>query len=392
MNLRLFPMACAFVASAMIVYGTPVSARQSREAVDLTRAVGGYTYYNRVGASSAEHDAALGRCVERAGTIESGAMLGMGVTDVRSSGLPRSRFRAAIENCMIVAGWRVVSLSREEGRALVRLPKEDLATRLSVWIGAEAPSGRIMRTFDNEAARAGTIVDGWNNLSSNDSLSLAAAGLADPTPRQPRFPTTPPARGSAVTHGPLKAEDYPAIPAGAAVVIVRLVGLGREDVLMFENLRAAGRFPTSVMSRTDAVEQVTAMRRFGPQPAGLGPRESVLAFVVTPGDWRLRSRMTRLGGTMMDFCLGAPTFSIEPGEVLFLGTFDMAGALGPAMDMDQSRLALAIDPDRAARARPAVWRNGASASCGNAIYTYALEIPGAPFIDGYEGGSRAVAR
>lgn len=378
-----------------IYFGLPSGtaiAKQSLESADVTRPTSGTTYYNRPGASITEHDEALQNCIDIASYTNAGAILGMYNLRTNPANNPtsKSRIQATIENCMVVSGWRVIQISRNDAREFLRQPQNVISERFSLMVGAENPSGQIKREFSNEAYLNDTIIDGWQNYARNNSLSLTASGLRAPEARSPvMYPPPPP--GSALSHGPFEPEDIPSIPKNSSIVIVQTSGKVTDQAMYFEKLRPKGQQRALVLNRTDAAEFILTTRYIGRPSTQSESSNLTLAYVVSPGDWRFSGRMSEAGGLMMDFCLGAPTFNIAPGEVIFLGRFDMAGqSLGPVMSFDRASLTSAIGAEMAERAQAATWRNGATTSCEHGIFTYALEFPDTPFVEGYTGGSAAV--
>lgn len=386
---------CAATLAALLTaasWGNAVAATERNAPANLTRATSGFTYFNRPGADIAAHDAEVRMCVSRSRALPQATDNPMNaglVPGLIAGGQDDARLKANVENCMVVGGWRVVRLGDREGRPLSRLARQALSEQLASWVGADEVHGEIARTFGNEATRGDTV---WGTMPGGGGtiLSLKAVDLTTlPAPVPALEPAHPdrldPPPGPAVPVIQLTPENVASLPADTALVIIKVVGTGRTNGEGLGIGRAGFRqLPPSVRQReTDPVEGFYAAVKWTLfKGSDRERREALIAIPVVPGDYRIESRMNT-----MEYCLGAPVTEVRPGDVVFLGTFDIAGpVLGPDLSLDPAQAFLANDPDRLARLRPAQWRNGHTAPCG-LVYFYALEIPGAPFEAGYTGGS-----
>jgi hypothetical protein len=295
---------------------------------------------------------------------------------------------ASIENCMVVRGWRVVSLGDAEGSALASLPPVELRGRIAPWVGADLPHGRLARIWANDAAD-GTI----NHFAlhpthtNNGQLSLIAAtgGTLKSLPNvatqhlppkisfDPKWP-----------YKPLKPEQIATAPAGSAIVLVNVKGLSMShgNGLIFARLGSA---PTEHPAAIDHAPEAfsTFVGLLAAKSTG-----NMFAYALPPGRWRLQSVMH---ATMqLNYCLGSPAFELKAGDVLFAGTFDLgAKNFSPDLSLSPAKEWLGAVP-AAASIRPASYVNGVRGICGpNAIY--ALEFDGVPFEPGYALGSKARA-
>lgn len=375
----------------------PAAGAQDRpERVNLTRPTDGHTYYNRPGATIADHDAAVRACAARAAGLNQMAdnvimpgLLAQGLAAAQDG----SRFQANIENCMVVGGWRVIRLPEGVGRRLFRMRREELSPQLATVVGVETPElGEVVRVFGNEAARGDTVWGAMPAYYGEDSLSLKAVDLTNLPAATPALPPLHPERltpppGPAVPVIELTPGTVAALPPETALVIIKVVGTGRTNGEGLGIGRVGFRELPPVVRRveSDPVEGFYAGVKWTLfKGSDRERREALIAMPVVPGEYRLESRMNT-----MEYCLGAPVTEVKAGDVVFLGTFDIAGpAMGPDLSLAPAEAFLANDPARRARLRPAEWRNGNVSPCG-LVYFYALEIPGAPFEPGYAGGSAA---
>lgn len=384
-------------ATLFLLTPSSVSWAQSRpERANLTRAASGLHYFNRPGADIGTHDEAVRMCVSRSLALAQFADNPMmpGVVPALIAGAQDdARLKANVENCMVVSGWRVVRLDQREGRTLKELQRAALAERLAPWVGLDQPHGTIVRTFTNEAARGDTV---WGAMPGGGgvSLSLKAVDLASLPVPSPALPPLHPDRSQPPSGPPvpvieLTPENVVDLPEGTALAIIRVVGTGRTngEGLGFGRVDFRSRPPVPRQTETDPVEGFYASVRWSLfKGSDREVREKLMAIPIVPGDYRVESRMNT-----MEYCLGAPVTTIREGDVVFFGTFDIAGhAMGPSMDLEPARTFLANDPNRLARLRPAEWRNGHVSAC-TLVYFYALEFPGAPFEPGYSGGSNISA-
>lgn len=386
----------ALVATVLAVGATsPAASQERRERANLTRPTAGHTYYSRAGATLASHNDAVRACAARASATPqaqnaplTGGLVGVGLATAQDN----ARFQANVENCMVVQGWSVVRLPENVGEQLFRMKRDELTEVLSIVVGRATPElGDIVRVFDNEAARGDTIWGAMPGYYGEDSLSLKAVDLRNlPPPIPALLPLHP---GRAVVQSPsaplpaITPENVASLPPETALVIIRIVGTGRTNGEGLGIGRANFRSlpPPIRRVQTDPVEGFYAGVKWTLfKGSNRERRETLVAMPVVPGDYRIESRMNT-----MEYCLGAPVTRIGAGDVVFLGTFDIAGqVMGPDMSLEPATAFLANDPARASRLRAAEWRNGHVAPCGM-VYFYALEIPGAPFEPGYAGGSSA---
>ncbi|MDB5430522.1 MAG: hypothetical protein JWP35_1638 [Caulobacter sp.] len=364
--------------------------------LNLSLMTPGYSYFNRAGADMALHNADVAACMKDAGTVKSleelttppGAM--GGISGIIEHGMMnnqhRAVFAAALENCMVVRGWRVVAVTDEEGIKLAALPAGELVAQLAPWVGAAEPHGRVIRSWKNEAARASTIRTSTRaDRLDRGQLSLLAATGSDLSslsssgfpgyrkiPLDPKWPL-----------GRMKpAEIAATTPAEGGVVIASLAHMsGRNGFgLYLERVGPPGVERPSSMDHAPDIVALSAASLFA-KPTGV-----LVALVVPPGRWRIRG----IPGPILElnFCFGAPAFEVKAGEVIYAGAFDLgAEDLGPDMNPAPALAWLAGQP-AAAALKPAVWTNGVIGTCtGSALY--ALEFKDAPFEPGYLWGSRA---
>ncbi len=377
--------------------------------VNLTRKTAGYTYFNRLGADAAAHDAALKDCVADAAKASQpdtyaygggsllGAVIAAAVTAELDYIADKRGVQANVENCMVVKGWRVVRLSDADGAAVAALDQPGRAARLAPMVGAEPPAGSIARVWGNDAVAARTVkltAAGRVGHGSVSLMSLApppkpapGAPAAPPTPKPPKRPPTASSKSVALA----KLGDP---PAGSAVIFFRVKGTSFHSPLQL-GFQREGAKPDEPAWRADG------------QPYFLNAGKGLLfkkkdgdvyAYVVPPGHWRL----AEIGDALMtlDFCLGAPSFDVAAGDVVFAGDFDMgADNLAPDLNPDTAKALLAATPALAAHLKVASYINGSVTQCGAAIqeatgtapsYLYAFEIKGAPFREGYALGSATV--
>lgn len=410
---------------------TPAAAQLHQPLIAPTT---GDTYFNRPGATMDDHRADLEAC--RAGVFNSqqpvqstgaGAAFGL-VGALVEAGISASaqqraqlRSRAPLyESCMVLRGWRVVRVSEARGAELAALEQQDLAQRLAPLIGAENPEGEIARSYANEASRVNEALFGVAPSNDGNSLSLLALPPDIVTTPNGVRPTPEPTRPDRAGHttaqynarmaqyreqrpiynaeqaahrasirdaalqlaGPgrvaqrTRARAVSAIAQDATVLVIHVSGTHHQSGLML----------TRMESQAGEIDTVSAI-----VPAAFvgGVKEDTIVAVVPPGRWRL-SAFSGLGGYALSLCMGAPSFEVSAGEVVYAGGF-LFGGDGPRLDMTlaPAHAALANTPHLAERVRAAEYRNGETFACGATSNFYNYEIDGAPFVEGYGFGSRA---
>jgi len=382
-------------AQISLVLAMAVSA--AAEPVDLTKATPGYTYFNRPGATRENYAADFGDCFSLAvsripgGKIEPSGKVSGDLNPIYTGIIPgllanrqhQARTQNNLENCMVVRGWREMRVDDARGAQLWEGDRAALAQELDIWAGASAPPGEVVRSFSNDAARNGTVVSGVPNPLGQSGLHSLSMRAFDPRGLKP-LPAPKPfyyaGWGSKFLARPLDANKLEAVAPDTATVVLSLKGDVRtcigclgfqragpsDDVLAFD---ADGRPDLFYFDKRSTLE------------AG---DEKVQVFALPPGKWRVSHRGN------LEMCLGAPSFDVKAGQVLYLGRFDMtAEVLGPDMDMDSVKSRLANAPGIVARMQPATWTNGAAWPCHNWLGFYALEFKDSPHEHGNGSGSAA---
>jgi hypothetical protein len=385
MRLQLF-LAAAFAATTTYA-----------SAADLTQVSPGYVYFHRAGATLAEHDAAVRDCSVEAHKAQQpdtpaaggGGLLGalvVGIVKGVMDGIAERRGVAAnIENCMVVRGWEVRRLTVADG-SIAALPQPGQAEKLAPLVGSVPAVGEVSRAYANDAQSGDTTM--FTPSGDIDKLSLSLTALA-PIPKG-QEPATGPIQNpvkmakTARPPKPLKPEQLAAVPADSALVVVRLTGgqLQGGEMLTFWRAGPDPRTPAFIDGQPAAFVASLPLKMF----AGKDQAYDVTAvYALPPGQWRLGS--AQRGLFVASFCLGQPEFTVGKGETVFAGSFALgAPKIGPELNLEPAKTALAALPDRVAALKPASYVNGATGECGGA-YIYALEVPDAPFVEGYRQGS-----
>lgn len=421
-------MRAAFVAAAAAFFAAGAAAAE----VTLTTPTSGFNYFNLPGATAEQHLADLAGCrdaiegappstylAQSVGSATgnyvgyyygpapeaiSGAAVGvMGLaylaTGVDAAIDARRRRYANFENCMVVRGWRVARVDETTGRELAGLDQSALTERLSAMVGANIPESDIIRRYNNDAVRAGVAL--LQAPEAFDEVSLSLRILPDRTPptAEQRRAATEAASEHSRALGRMPASARPPMPLNrrtlatldATIVVVHvgggMVSQGQPSVV-FERL-SNDDFPAWKADGQPAMFTASAPARLF---AAAGDRftEQTLVFAVPPGRWRVTGMSQ--GAYAASFCLGGPSFEVAAGEVVYAGAFFTEQRdRGPDLSLDRARTALANAPALAERLRPAAYRNGELYPCGGS-YFYALEVPDAPFREGYAFGSLASTR
>jgi|JI7StandDraft_1071085.scaffolds.fasta_scaffold24870_2 hypothetical protein len=364
------------LAGALCALGSHALA-QEPERLEIGEVVQGHAYYNRPGASPAEHNTELAACLsetdwgtpspadrglQRAVEIGTGSLLRSDVVGLFWSGPVQGLAAIGPENCMISKGWRVFRLSETEGEAATALTGEAFLARVGPWLGADTPPGVMIRTWGNEAAHPARYRTASRpRPPSRDQLSLQFFSASGAVFERAGVDTTNWNRVQART---LRLPEIPEPAAGMAIIVMR--GVGTNHGLQFQRVE-----PSADGARFT----------FG---IGVSRQGRWAAAEVPAGRWRINQ--TRV----VNHCLGSPSFEVAAGEVVYVGTFDMSGDdMGP--DLDLAPAISAIRGPAAERLRAAVYRNGSTDTCRVPFVRYPLEIEGAPFDPGYQRGSVAAA-
>lgn len=327
----------------------------------------------------------------RAGLMFGGGVLGYALEQATvGAAYHHGAVGAALENCMVARGWRVVSVEEAEGKALAALGQAELNARLSPWVGLDTPYGRIARIWANEAGdgtvertsyRPEHLNEGQLSLKAAAGRTLASFDRSQGSPWGPQGPSVE--RDSSWPSSAIKESEIASAPANAAIVVVQLrrandrTGYGLSFIRMPDgDAYAADNRPKHFIASAKGVFSM--------------PQEKWQIWAVPPGRWKLEGITTMSG--VITFCFGGPAFNAGAGDVIFAGAFDLGpGPLGPNLNLDQARAALGSAP-AAAKLRPASYVNGVkSLRCAGAT-NYAYDIEGAPFEPDYGHGAPALNR
>lgn len=392
--------------AAVMAAPAPALAQQ-----EMTRPQPGYVYYNKPGADLAAHQADMTACLTQAsrmlqpvdtrlasavGVFATGlipAMIAGAIAGATHGMDISSGLITNVENCMVVRGWRVIGLEREEGKALSKLEPAALVERMTPWIGAERAHGAVLRTWNNDLIRPNIHIYDFAGRMEEPPLSMAvwaqtvsigrkpddgAVVTAKPTPHVRRLP-----KGMRFA-APLRPRGVKGPAEGNAIVVVRITGPNarRGQTLHFFRPGPDGVAPAW---ESDKRQSVFAATLTGGLVTGAGkPLDTTVAFEVPAGRWRLEAISEE--GFNVALCLGAPSFDVKPGETVFAGTFDLgAKSIGPSLDTAPAKALLSNRPDLASAVRAAEWSNGDVFPCFGQ-WIYALEFQGAPFAPGYAWG------
>ncbi|WP_029087278.1 hypothetical protein [Brevundimonas aveniformis] len=365
MNFRLICMI------AVIVVLPATASAQSR--TEIGEVVTGYAFYNRVGATPAEHDSDLTSCfaIVPVGRPRVTNPSGTGIGDSLVmtwvwGGAVQGLFAVSGENCMIARGWRVYRLSDAEGAATYQLSGTEFRERVAPWLGSATPPGTYYRGFNNEAAHPARYstasrpgAPSPRHLSVRFALEGGAqVGIPGPvTPIRTDYDMRQPERTTTV-HRP---------GSGNAVVVLMVRG----------------------GSRGISFGRVSDGQHAGGRPIVFGMTGSSRGrwhvVEVPAGRWRINHT------GVVNHCLGSPSFEVGEGEVVYAGDFDLAGAnIGPQLDMTFATSAL--EGPGLEVMRTAEYENGSTVACVVGVVPYPLEFEGFPFASGYRSGSMAPGR
>jgi hypothetical protein len=220
--------------------------------------------------------------------------------------------------------------------------------------------------------------------------ALSVEAMGDPPesdkPTKEKAAPAPKLAKSARPPAPLKAEQLGEIPADSALIVVNVQGTGAFSVT-FERQGPDAKTPARADGRPGsflAAQPVKATATAG------GAQGTTLVFAVPPGRWKIAHMSAGL--FTVSLCLGAPSFEVAAGDVVYAGSFDPASAtnnIGPEMTLEPYRAVFPALSGLGEKMRPASYVNGATGQCYGA-YMYALEANGRPFAEGYALGSRAL--
>lgn len=354
------------------------------ETIDPFVIVTGTTFFNKPHATLADHNADFARCALQTNILAApkngvpipegphyGSVLAQALTGPIAAAIwgdVSSAFQAShIENCMIVAGWRVVRLSNDAMPDPSSLSVDALKEKMSALVGLESPPGVIVRSWRNDAlhprnirSRAFGKEAGKGQLSFRvftppSDLSVSADRVFTRTNVKIAIPWV---------DRSLKFSEIPSIPVGAGVIIAKVKGMDVDSTpgLFFEKARV---YPIGEHTSSDGSPDIirASMSHLLANKEG-----NWFIFAVPPGEWRIRS----LG--YLSFCLGSPSFSVSPGEAVFAGAFDIDGEnLGPNLDLAEVKPLLSTGVVEHLKA--AEYRNGSLGNCHSILTPYALEFP-----------------
>jgi hypothetical protein len=385
-----------YLAVAMAAAATPVCA------TDLAKSSDGYTYFNKPGAQVAVHDADVRDCKVKAGRLHQpdtsppvyapglagaiGAAIGKAIVMAMNDAKARP---VNVENCMVVKGWRVVALDPVAGEAADKLETAAKVARMTPLIGAAEPEGTIVRVFANDAASnqtAGMFSPARNTIKSALSVDAMGDPPENDKPTKEKAPPAPKLAKSARPPAPLKAEQLGEIPADSALIVVNVQGTGAFSVT-FERQGPDAKTPAWADGRPGAFlagQPVKATATAG------GAQGTTHVFAVPPGRWKIAHMSAGL--FTVSLCLGAPSFEVAAGDVVYAGSFDPASAtnnIGPEMTLEPYRAVFPALSGLGDKMRPATYVNGSTGQCQGA-YMYALETTGGQFAEGYAHGSKAL--
>lgn len=346
---------------------------------NLAQPTAGTTYFNRPGATLAEHDRVLKGCLLTAQESVHGPPIVIGglVGAIMLGGQAAFLQRTRIEHCMVVRGWRVVRLA--SGDPVLEAFKADPRATLSGLVGATPPPGVVARVWNNEAVFTDTIRDQMPGYTVGRSLSLEALKL-DTTFTAEMAKVRHPENGPFTKEILRKPAPLSALQAaGADSAIILVASKGRSPVKWTGlSLRREGPDPYIKAATLDGRPEM-----FGVWPARARKdetEEQVVAYVVPPGRWHIFTY-----GGLHTFCLGSPFFDVAAGDVIYAGLFDFSSdKLIPKMSLEPASAYLAPAPQVLAKLQPANWTNGLTRGCGEGGFAgYALEFPDAPYREGY---------
>lgn len=337
----------------------------------------GGTYFNRPGASSIEHNADLTFCSQYLlSPPGSDALVNQNIASflIWSGAVNRfiaSTNAARLEACMVASGWRVYRASASDGPRLDAADGATVAATVEPWIGMPNPPGTLLRVWGNEAHHPAKAA--WAaNPKAPEAPSLSAR-LLNRAAIRPAIP--PPAVQSYSAIQRNKRAEAPAPPAGMAVILFHVTGAGGiyGNGVGFVEQAAEGEATNRTLRFIQGVSGNLSLKREG----------NWYSFTVPAGRWMYGE------SGRYNLCLGAPSFDVPTGAVIYAGSFDLDGeVLGP--DLDLARVREHLRGDAGARVQAAVYdQNGGDFPCFFFGPPYALELEGVPFRPGYRRGSRA---
>ncbi|WP_110299790.1 hypothetical protein [Blastomonas natatoria] len=116
------------------------------------------SFFNKPGATAE----IATREIESCRKLASGAESQINTIDVLAGGIAAvlggaladgDQKRINTENCMLIRGWNLYAMTREEGRAWKALPEAERNAQLALLVGAEKPArGSLLRTWHNDYA------------------------------------------------------------------------------------------------------------------------------------------------------------------------------------------------------------------------------------------------
>lgn len=365
-------------------------------AADIAAPTTGFTYYNRVGVAIGNFDAAMTGCLSDVRNIAPLAFhiygpVGNSIVDTLGGIFDRNMPQSALENCMLVRGWRVVRVEEAEGAALAKLPKADLRGKLQEWVGSENPHGAVVKEFKNDAALGSTRRFHARATPKKGDLSLlgfqATSDVEKSLSSSARWAEVRKNNARMFAAKSMAAAGSDQAPAELATLIFHLKGNSADNgqSISFRRVDTNGELALGSKDQPNALEVGrnggTAFARKA------SPEGSWYSFRVPPGIWRLESVNTST--LVTNFCLGSPAFEAKAGEVLFGGMLDLgAESMEPDMNLAEAEQWLGENEALSKTIRPALYLNGTVSQC-DGIAVYALEFKDAPFIDGYKWGSKA---
>ena len=379
-----------------ILFSTLAGGAATAEPANLTQAAPGYTYFNRSGATAQDYDTELRNCVAMNDTMMRNSNMSAGLAfNMVWDGMFRRVFHAAVQDCMVARGWQVMRLPEDEGKSLAALDPTALTEKLSPWVGSATPPGEVATRWDNDAANPATVRDGGSlgPTAADDSHSLSLAGVL-PVKRVYDLGTDSPQIKQMGEEGTemrkairksLEPEEVDSVAADKAILIFTLRSTGKKTSITLQRM---GPDPDT-SARLDKMPSMINLAFT--KTAGQGEVvEQTFAFAVPTGKWRLQHLSPQ---SIVDFCLGAPFVTLNAGDVVNLGTFDVAMMpYQPDMTSGPAEHFLSASPKALQRLKAASWTNGGISQCPVFGLPYALEFPNTPFAKGYHWGSRVNAQ